>query len=83
LGLWFTCISNEHNPSHFHAEHNEFKASISIDTSEVVEGKLPPKVMSLVVECPQEHQDELLENWKSIQETGNSMKSNHWYSRDS
>jgi len=64
---------NEHNPPHFHAEYNEFKASISIDTLGVVEGRLHPELMTLVVEWAQEHQDELLENWKSIQEMGNTI----------
>jgi hypothetical protein len=39
-----------------------------------MEGKLPSKVMSLVVEWAQEHQDELLEKWNSIQETGKYQK---------
>lgn len=39
-----------------------------------MEGKLPAKVMSLVVEWAQEHQDELLENWNRIKETGEYNK---------
>ncbi len=65
---------NEHNPPHFHAEYNEYKASISIETLGLIEGKLPAKVMSLVVEWAQEHQDQLLENWNSIQKTGKYHK---------
>jgi hypothetical protein len=65
---------NEHNPPQFHAEYNEFRASISINNLGLIEGKLPPKVMSLVVEWALEHQVELLENWNSIKETGNYHK---------
>ncbi len=65
---------NEHSPPHFHAEYNEYKASISIKTLGLVEGKLPSKVTSLVVEWAQEHQDELLKNWNSIKETGKYNK---------
>jgi len=65
---------NEHNPPHFHAEYNEYKASIAISTLELMEGQLPSKVMSLVVEWGQEHQEELLENWNSIEETGEFRK---------
>jgi hypothetical protein len=36
----------------------------------IVEGKLPPKVLSLVVEWGMEHKNELLENWESLQTTG-------------
>ncbi|HHE33010.1 MAG TPA: DUF4160 domain-containing protein [Chlorobaculum parvum] len=51
-----------------------YKASIDIRTLGLMEGKLPAKVMSLVVEWAQEHQDELLENWSSIKETGEFHK---------
>ena len=70
LGIVIYMYFNEHSPPHFHAEYNEFKASIAINTLGLVEGKLPSKVMSLVVEWAQEHQDELLENWNSIKEAG-------------
>lgn len=65
---------NEHNPPHFHAEYNDYRASISINNFELIEGKLPSKVMSLVVEWAQEHQEELLENWNIIKETGKYHK---------
>ena len=65
---------NEHNPPHFHAEYNDYKASMDIRTLGLLEGKLPAKVMSLVVEWALEHQDELLENWGSIQTTGHFHK---------
>lgn len=76
LGIVIYMYFNEHNPPHFHAEYNEFRASIAIASLGLVEGKLPPKVMSLVVEWAQEHQDELLENWNSIKETGKFHKIN-------
>jgi hypothetical protein len=74
LGIVIYMYFNEHNPPHFHAEYNEHKASIAIDTFGLMEGKLPSKVMSLVVEWAQEHQDELLKNWYSIKETGEFHK---------
>jgi hypothetical protein len=40
----------------------------------IVEGKLPPKVLSLVVEWGMEHKNELLENWESLQTTGKYQK---------
>lgn len=74
LGIVIYMYFNEHNPPHFHAAYNEFNAAISIKTLGLIEGKLPSKVMSLVVEWAQEHQDELFENWNSIQETGEHHK---------
>jgi hypothetical protein len=50
LGIVIYMYFNEHNPPHFHAEYNEYNAAISINTLGVIEGKLPSKVLSLVVE---------------------------------
>ena len=74
LGIVIYMHFNEHNPPHFHAEYNEFKASISISNLGLIEGRLPSKVMSLVIEWAQEHQEELLKNWNSIKETGKYYK---------
>jgi len=74
LGIVIYMYFNEHNPPHFHAEYNEFKASISIKNLGLLEGKLPPKVMSLIVEWAQENQDELLKNWNTLQEEGKYHK---------
>ncbi len=74
FGIAIYMFFNEHNPPHFHAVYNEYKASIFIDTLGLMEGKLPSKAMSLVVEWAQEHQKELLENWESIKETGDYKK---------
>ena len=74
LGIVIYMYFNEHNPPHFHAEYNEYNAAISINTLGVIEGKLPSKVLSLVVEWAQDHQEELLENWNNIKETGSYHK---------
>ncbi|MGZ5008706.1 MAG: DUF4160 domain-containing protein [Methylobacter sp.] len=74
LGIVIYMYFNEHNPPHFHAEYNEFRVSIAIENLGLIEGKLPSKAMSLVVEWAQEHQEELLANWNSIKETGNYHK---------
>ena len=74
LGIVIYMYFNEHNPPHFHAEYNEHKASVLIDTLEPLEGKLPPRVMSLVVEWARQHKAALMENWDSIQKTGKYSK---------
>jgi len=70
LGIKIFIFFNEHNPPHFHVEYNEYKASIHIKTFALMEGKLPSKVLGLVVEWAEDHQDELLENWNNMKETG-------------
>jgi Domain of unknown function (DUF4160) len=41
---------NEHNPPHFHAYYNEYKAEIEIKTLDILAGNLPKKVYNLIVE---------------------------------
>lgn len=74
LGIVIYMYFNDHNPPHFHVEYNEYKVSILIDTLGLMGGKLPSRVMSLVIEWAQEHQEELRENWNSIKTTGRYNK---------
>jgi len=54
----------EHNPPHFHAYYNEFKATFSIETLEVIEGNLPRKQKRLVQAWAELHMDELRADWE-------------------
>ncbi len=54
---------DEHAPPHFHVVYNEYEASITIEGLEVLRGKLPDRVLGLVVEWATAHQQELHENW--------------------
>ena len=56
---------NEHNPPHFHAYY-DYKAEISIETLEIIAGKLPNRVYKLVVEWAVDHKDELKEDWELL-----------------
>ncbi|MGD9731371.1 MAG: DUF4160 domain-containing protein [Desulfamplus sp.] len=55
---------DEHNPPHFHAYYNEYKASFSIDSIEIIEGELPRKQKRLVQAWAELHIDELKANWQ-------------------
>ena len=70
LGILILMHFREHNPPHFHAVYNEFEAAITIETLALMEGKLPPRVLSLVIEWASVHQSELLENWNTLRKTG-------------
>lgn len=74
LGIVIRMYLLEHNPPHFHAHYNEHEAVIAIDTLEIMEGKLPPRVLGLVIEWAELHQEELAENWKRLRETGEFAK---------
>ncbi len=53
----------EHPPPHFHVQYGEYRATISIDEIQVLDGELPQRARRLVQEWAQLHQQELRENW--------------------
>jgi hypothetical protein len=53
---------NDHNPPHFHAQYGEHEVIISLN-GVVMEGKIPRRALSMVLEWLALHRDELLENW--------------------
>ena len=53
----------EHNPPHFHVKYNEYKAIFTIDDLKMIEGDLPKRVVSLVLEWAFAHREELIEDW--------------------
>ena len=49
-GIAIQMFWNDHAPPHFHALYGDFEATISIDTLEVLRGRLPRRALSLVLE---------------------------------
>ena len=74
LGIIIKMHWNEHNPPHFHAEYNQHNAIIDINSLTITGGKLPGKVLGLVIEWAEIHQDELLENWNLMRSAPNYKK---------
>ena len=62
-GILIQMYWDDHAPPHFHALYAEHEALINIKTLEIIEGSLPRRALSLVLEWAQEHRDELLEDW--------------------
>ncbi len=58
-------LQSEHNPPHIHALYNEDVAAIDFMTGDVLEGHLPPKAMSMVLEWIDLHREELEHIWKT------------------
>ena len=63
-GILIQMYWNDPAPPHFHALYGEFEALVSIQTLEVMEGTLPRRALSLVLEWAQEHRTELFEDWE-------------------
>ncbi|MDA0902139.1 MAG: DUF4160 domain-containing protein [Proteobacteria bacterium] len=74
LGIVIYMYFNDHNPPHFHVKYDNYRASIDIKTLGIIDGNLPPKVLSLIIEWASMHKEELLNNWNSIIETGSFHK---------
>ena len=65
LGIIITMYFDEHNPPHFHVRYNEYRASVEIQSINVMAGAIPAKVRGLVEEWAELHQQELLRMWKT------------------
>lgn len=63
FGIIIVMYYNDHTPPHFHAKYGEFEAVINILTGEVIEGRLPPRVLGLVQEWREYHKAELQDDW--------------------
>jgi len=57
----------DHAPPHFHAIYNEYAGEIIIESGELLAGKLPKRIVSLVDEWRELHITELRENWQRAQ----------------
>jgi hypothetical protein len=66
-GIIVKMFFNDHAPPHFHVQYAEYKATISIQTFDVIEGHLPRRALELVLDWAELHQDELLEDWHLCQ----------------
>ena len=67
-GIRVTMYYDDHNPPHFHAEYNENKAIIEIDTARCIKGALPSRQLKLILAWCVLHQDELMQNWELSKE---------------
>ena len=68
FGIIIKMFSDDHNPPHFHAEYGGNAALIDIRSLSLFAGRLPPRVMGLVIEWASLHEQELLDDWRRAQE---------------
>jgi hypothetical protein len=55
--------NKQHNKPHVHAKYQDDEAAIAITDGEVLEGRLPPAKMKLVLAWIEIHRDELMADW--------------------
>jgi len=63
FGIAIYMFHREHLPPHFHATYGGEEALISIEDLTLLSGKLPPRVMGMVIEWGSLHQTELKRVW--------------------
>jgi hypothetical protein len=63
LGIVIAMYYREHQPPHFHAKYGDQTGVFAIEDLRLIEGSLPNRVISLVLEWAFEHRDELMKNW--------------------
>lgn len=64
---------NDHAPPHFHAKYDDYHITVEIKTG-IVNGRFPRRALRHVMDWYEMHQDEILDNWNSIQDTGEFHK---------
>lgn len=64
-GIVITMYFPDHNPPHFHARYNEFRAIIEIATGKAT-GIMPGHALKLIEEWRYFHKEELWENWRKM-----------------
>lgn len=55
--------TNEHNPPHFHASYQGYKAVFNFD-GELIEGEMPKRQIKFIAAWAEIHKDELIANWE-------------------
>ena len=67
FGIVIKMFIDDHHPPHFHAAYGDREALIDIRSLFVFAGRLPPRVVGLIIEWATLHQQELLDDWGRAQ----------------
>jgi hypothetical protein len=54
----------DHQPPHFHAAYGSDQVQVRIDPVGLLRGRLPPRILAMVVEWAALHEGELLADWQ-------------------
>jgi hypothetical protein len=64
FGLVITMNYSDHAPPHFHVRYGSQKALVGIESLTVLQGRLSPRLLGLVVEWASLHREELRTDWR-------------------
>jgi len=63
FGIIIAMFYNDHAPPHFHVRYGSERALVAIESLTLLEGRLSPRALGLVMEWASTHQNELLQDW--------------------
>lgn len=63
-GIAIYMYYQDHAPPHFHAIYNECDAAVTIETNEILDGRLPRRARAMVFEWAAFHRGELRRAWE-------------------
>lgn len=66
-GMYVRMHGKDHQPPHFHVTYDAAEAYVSIDTGEVIQGRLPKAAARLVREWVNAERATLMKNWRRAQ----------------
>ena len=66
FGIVIAMYFKEHGPPHFHAKYAGQRAAFAISDLRMIEGNLPRRAISLVLEWAFQHRGELMDNWQRV-----------------
>ena len=67
FGIIVTMYHQDHDPPHFHARYGEYRAILSLESLDVIAGKIPNRAHALLIEWALAHRQELRTNWQRAQ----------------
>lgn len=68
FGIFILMYTRDHGIAHFHVRCGGKKASIAIETGNILDGTLSPRHHRLVEQWRVLHKEELLQNWQRVRE---------------
>jgi hypothetical protein len=66
FGIIIALFYDDHNPPHFHARYGSEKIIVEIESLKVLEGKISPRALGLIIEWATQHQSELKADWDLV-----------------
>ncbi|MBE0637692.1 MAG: DUF4160 domain-containing protein [Bacteroidales bacterium] len=66
-GIMVYMFYYDHQPPHFHVKYQDYEATINIHDG-IVKGELPRRALRLIYEWLDLHHEELLLNWKLLEQ---------------